>query len=362
MTQRTNCMPYSLVSYPRFQPDPVWLRQILLLADHIYRIVPKQITVRDTVELLEIQQHCGAPVKTYSTNLNLNPTPSELAMLNFALNQPCFKRIAKKGELSYPIGDKGRVSEPSEWENLHMAKIPTDVLRELERRNMIAESPRQQPWYLVPKGVGSLVVGMLANRIARQYGHDAVTDEPFPFAINTMSNTRYTDPAPQRGEVLMAIARAAIPGNIDTLPIKKYAQLRNSYADVRIQFASLVEQLRETHRLDNMTDAIQIRNKLAEISKDIRKDMKQYRKTRFAKRFRTWVPLSVGAIISAAFLVSCPPLAGGFATLGFGFALAAAGEFRKPDDPPNKKVLQLLCAADDAVPKTGIAAIRKLRQ
>src|SRR5689334_20886536 len=46
---------YTLLYYPGFHPNAIWLRRILLLADDVVRIVPADANADDPDDLLELQ-------------------------------------------------------------------------------------------------------------------------------------------------------------------------------------------------------------------------------------------------------------------------------------------------------------------
>ena len=62
-------MEYTVLYYPSFQPDIGWLRKILLLTDHVARIVPKDADTEDPTPLLDLLN----VVPEGLTNLPPNP-------------------------------------------------------------------------------------------------------------------------------------------------------------------------------------------------------------------------------------------------------------------------------------------------
>jgi hypothetical protein len=55
MGQGSLMTAYNLLYYPDFEPNPAWLRRVLLLADSVTRIVPNDVRLKDSDDLLALQ-------------------------------------------------------------------------------------------------------------------------------------------------------------------------------------------------------------------------------------------------------------------------------------------------------------------
>jgi hypothetical protein len=55
---------YTLLYYPGFHPDPIWARKVLLLADELARIVPRDVNLCDPDGLRTLQDAVAGRLPT----------------------------------------------------------------------------------------------------------------------------------------------------------------------------------------------------------------------------------------------------------------------------------------------------------
>jgi len=342
-------MKYKCVTYPDFEPNHTWLRQVLLFVDEIHRIVPASEHLRDSDDLKRLMEHCEGAVQRCDPEGYIE-IPAPLAVLfGKALEEPKFKAIAEAKDMRITI--KGPNVEVKDWEFLHFAKIGPLVSRELHKRGMIRQLGFDPNWESVPRGVSGLVLSMLASQIAQARGFDAITDQPLAFALNGLYECSSDSSALIEGIIASSVATVHVPRNIALLSAKEYAELRKCNSDVHIEFAKMVRELKADARLDRIADPAQFRRELDDIVEHVGREMEKFRKAKTALKINDWVPLLLTSVVPVAATFALGPIPG-IATGIFSFSVSAISKlgYKKPQfNYP--KVLQTLCAADDAAAK-----------
>lgn len=349
-------LPYRCVAYPAFEPDHEWLRKMLLFTDEIYRIIPLHETGGDSDQLKRLIAATNGAVKVCEPHPYIEI--SEAAATNFgaALNQPQFIKVAASDEIQVVIGPNG-TQEVIDWEFLHIEKIGYNVRSELEKRGMLRASFGDENWEIVPRGVGNLVVGMLADRIAEENGLDAITDQPLAFALNSLNQCREECSARIEGIIASTVASVHVPKSIALLSTEDYVELRKAHESVRAEFARMVRDLKEVQRISSKLSPPVFATRIEEIVGHIGSEMQRFRDSREASKFNEWIPFSIASLAPIA---AAPyyGLISGAVTGVFSFSVNALGKLTKKTETFRyPKVMQALCSADDA---GRAAAIRSL--
>ena len=243
------------------------------------------------------------------------------------------------------------------WEFLHVDKIGAKVDRELRSRKMLRPYPLQDCWQMVPQGIGNLVLGMLADQVAQKRGFDAVTDQPLAFALNSLNQCSDTSSPLIEGIIASTVASVHVPKDIGLLSVEEYVELRKRHADVRSEFAKMVRELKDSQRMSQKILQNDFRDRLDGIVEHVGSEVKRFRGSKAASKFNEWIPFTLTSVVPVAATVAFGPLPG-IATGAFSFAINAIAKLtKKTTQFSYPKVLQTLCAVDDAA---GKAALRKL--
>ena len=349
-------MKYRCVSYPGFEPDHTWLRQVLLFVDEVYRIVPPREKLDDSEGLKRLMDACPGAVLRCSPENYINITEAQSEIFGRALDQPQFTRVVNSNKMIVYVGPAGE-TQVRGWEFLHVEKIGHGVGAQLERRDMIRPSVGDPHWKLVPRGVGGLVLSMVADQIAKDRGFDAITDEPLAFALNSLRQCAATDSPRLEGVIASAVATMQVPRDISLVPAKQYAELRERYTDVRSEFARMVRAFKQDARLDRIANPIEFRKQLDQMAQDVGKEMERFRRTKVASKFNDWAPLVMTSLFPVAVTCAFGPVPGAI-TGAFSFAVNAVAKFTKPKRQfAYPKVLQTLCAANDLAARAAVRAL-----
>src|SRR5690349_8077902 len=103
-------MKYRCISYPDFEPNHTWLRQVLLFVDEVHRIVPANEKLDDSDELKRLMDECKDVVKRCSPDSYVEIPLQQARLFGKALEQPAYKRVADTAEMHILIdGDKPEV-------------------------------------------------------------------------------------------------------------------------------------------------------------------------------------------------------------------------------------------------------------
>jgi hypothetical protein len=329
---------------------------MLLFVDEVHRIVPPRYPLDDSDDLKRLMEHCEGAVQICSPRPYIEIGQDQGQVFGRALNQPDFTRIARSKKMVTQIGPRGD-REVKDWEFLHIEKIGSVVRQELEARNMLRRSPWYDYWMLVPLGVGSLVVGMLADQAAEDLGFDAVTDQPLAFALNSINQCSNKRSALIEGIIASRVAAVHVPKDILLMPVEEYAELRKRSARARSEFAKMVRELKDIQRMDRGISPEAFRERLDGIIGHVGSEMKRFRESKSASKINDWVPFMLTNIVPTATAFVFGPIPATITGL-FSFGINAIGKLTKKNEQFSyPKVLQTLCAANDAA---GKAAVRKL--
>jgi hypothetical protein len=342
---------YTVLYYPSFQPDPVWLRRILLVADHVARIVPTDVKLQDPKPIIDLLTVLPGSL------VDLPPTPDDIKFDDIGLSRvdKAFRFIAAnasmpRNRIELTIHDGGAVAVAGHM-FLHRSKVAPEVGRLLQRHklarkdiNAVVRKASGNAGYIVVDGRAShLVLSCIADRMARRNGLDAITDRPLDFGVNALDNLRITDGAENsEGALLASIASVSIPSEISTLDVRQYKAIRDSYSEVRAAFRPLIVELSSLNRLGKISDPAVLRKRIADLANDFATEYEVWRKTRFARAFKSWTPLCVGGLLSVATAFVQPIAAAAIATATFGLQVIEKCVTQSEAHNPKDRVYQML--------------------
>jgi hypothetical protein len=312
---------YSLLYYPDFQPDAVWLRRVLLLADNVTRIVPSDVELRDPPNLLALQDCIPDCLRRISPQQGDVAIEEEnlprLAKAFSLLARPRGKSPKKK--VTILISKDGSQSLVDHV-FLHNSKISEAIKEELRRNDLILDGfekmSGQDGFLVVDEAASDLILSCIAGNISRRTGFDAITDKPIPFALNALNNLglgRMQDSGVPEGALLASIASLLVPAEVGSLEPVEYRKLREAHAAIRAAFKELTVDLARINRLDHIDDPKNLSVGVDATAREFVKEYEAFRKSRYARGFKKWAPLYVGGLLSTISAAFAPPIAIGMA-------------------------------------------------
>lgn len=348
---------YALLYYPDFHPDSVWLRRVLLLSDSVTRIVPTDVELDDPDELRALQGSIPNCLRAIS--------PEERDVMIESQNLPRLARAfaflaraeGKRSKKKITITISGGSMSIAGHVFLHTAKISPVIHEELQRHRLILKGFGQGDFLAVDEGASHLILSAIAENISRRTGFDTITDKPVPFALNALNGLGVggTGPTNAEGALLSSLATVLIPASVGSLERDKYRILRESYAGIRGAFKELTAELARINRLERIDDLQALKEQVEVATEEFVKQYQTFRKTRYARGFKSWAPLYIGGLLSMASALVAPPVAVGIAGASLGIQVLQKRLEGPSDRPGRERVFNMLAALQkDIFKRSGV--------
>jgi hypothetical protein len=297
---------YSLLYYPGFHPNPIWLRRVLLLTDNVTRVVPTDVPVSDPEDLLALREampECLRSISPVETDITIADHEMPRLARAFAF-LAASRSEASKRTVEISISKNGSISILG-YMFLHQDKVSPKILEELRRTKLIFEGPDRHTEFggflVVDENASNLILSGLAENISRRMGLDTVTDKPISFALNSLNSLDVVRTAPSdgaQGLLLSSLASILVPLEVADLSPRDYRNLRDAYSSIRTTFKGLTVQLTQINRLNRIDDPKHLRDHVKTTASDFFNEYQDFRKTRYARGFKKWAPLYVTGLLS----------------------------------------------------------------
>ena len=282
---------YSLLYYPGFHPDAIWLRRVFLLADNLTRIVPIDVQTGDPDNLLALQDCIPGCLQSISPEahdvaIEEHDMPRLAKAFAFlARSHP--ERLNKRVEIKMVISQIGSLSVLG-YVFLHHAKVSPAIHEELRRNKLIVDGfdGLLEGFLVVDQNASNLILSSIAENISRRIGLDAITDEPIPFALNALNNLGVKQAivsGAAEGALLSSLASVLIPLEVATLSPRDYRNLREAYGSMRMAFKELTAELTRINRLNRIEDPKFLRDQVKITATEFFKEYQAFRKSRYAR-------------------------------------------------------------------------------
>jgi hypothetical protein len=354
---------YTLLYYPDFHPDPVWLRRVLLLADDVKRIVPTDVELRDPDALIALQDSIPGCLS------EISPKQSDVAIENdnlpriakaFALLAQSRGRRAKK-RATIEFSTDGSLSVIGHV-FLHNAKLSPLIREELRRNKLIIDElgslSDRKGFLVVDEAASDLILSGIAENISRRTGLDAITDKPIPFALNALNAlgvARTGTAGGAEGAVLAALASVLVPTAVSTLKPKDYRNLRESYAPIRGAFKELTANLAQINRLNRIGDPKRLKDQIEVTAQEFLREYRLFRKSKYTRSFKRWAPLYVGGLLSVITTAVSPPVGLVLATASLGIQIIERKLEGSADQPMRERTFNMVAGLrKDIIRRSGI--------
>jgi hypothetical protein len=294
---------YRVLYYPDFAPDSGWLRRILLLSDGVVRIVPADVDPDDSDDLKRLQETIEGCLRSVEPNTDdVAIEDGDEARLARAFGVLGKNAKDTAGRIEVSISLDGRLSI-ADHVFVHESKLSDFVQQELRRNGLLLGplgSLASKGFRIVQQDASNVILAGLASRIARRLGLDAITEKQMPFAFAALRGVpgRVRDNGEAEGALLGAIASIMIPTSVVTIPPRQYREIRDSYTGLREAFKALTSELAALNRLTRLNDASEFAARVASVARSFDQEYRAYRKSRYARGFKSWAPLCIGGVLS----------------------------------------------------------------
>jgi hypothetical protein len=357
---------YTLIYYPGFYPNPIWLRRVLLLVDDLTRIVPTGVPTQDSPELLALQEAIPECLRSIS------PEARDVEIENHDIHRltKAFAFLARsrkptsRDKVEMVFSNDGSMSI-SGHTFLHHEKVSPRIYDELSRHKLMIPGLEKSldlgGFLAVEKKASNLILSSIAESISLRMGLDTITDEPIPFALNSLNTLGVTQLARKdsaEGVLLGSLASILIPLDVAILNPRDYRGLRDAYSSIRVAFKELTAELAGVNRLNHIQDPKSLRDRAKVTAVDFFKEYRDFRKTRYARSFKKWAPLYIGGALSMIAKVAAPNLALGIAGASLGIQVIQKRLERPADYPGRQRIFNMLAGIrKDILRRSGIKQI-----
>lgn len=327
-----------------------------MLCDSITRIVPIDVDPDDPAELRTLQNSIPGSLRTIAPeDRDVAIERQDLLRLAraFALLSHSRGRSRKKIEMRISNGSmsiSGHVF-------LHGAKVSHAIHEELQRNRLILDGFGERGFLVVAEAASHLILSAIAENISRRTGFDTITDQPIPFALNALNSLGVVAPgrSDAEGSLMSSLASVLIPAPVGSLEQSKYRVLRDSYAGIRGAFKELTAQLARINRLDRIQDPHALGEQVEVVTQEFVKEYQAFRKTRYARGFKSWAPLYVGGALSVVSALVAPPVAAGIAGASLAIQIIQKKLEGPSDQSRRERVFNMLSGLQkDIVKRSGI--------
>jgi hypothetical protein len=359
---------YTLLYYPDFHPDPVWLRKILLLADNVTRIIP-DVALRDLDDpddLLALQDSnpgCLSVISPEKDDVSVESDNMPRLKKAFALLAQAQGRGAKT-KVEITLSNDGSVSIAGHV-FLHSAKVSPFIYEELGRNALMLSGFEDvfrklsgQEFIAVEETAADLILSAIAEKISRRKRLDAITDKPIPFvvkALNDLGHIGTRDSSGLEGLVLSSLASVLIPTEVGTVKPNEYREIRESYAPIRNAFKELTADLAQANRLHRIQDPQELRDAVQGTAQSFVREYDTFRKSSYAKAVKSWAPLYVGGLLSIVGTIVVPHVKIALAGVSFGFQILHKLVYGSTDQSARARVFNMLAGVEkDIIRQSGI--------
>jgi len=293
--------------YPGFNPDPAWLRGVLLLYDEVYRIIPEDVDYEPPWVIKEL-------IRLYPEDLKeIHPKKEtiELSRENLKRLEKAFEQISQsrqdQKEILVRITENGGFQIANvTW--LHSSKVTEDILSLLKKYGLIELDVAKLlddyiPWKMreefipVNETASNLILTYIANKISKRYGLPALTDLELEFVFSSLEALKVSRIDPN-SMLATSTIRILIPlevlGNID---LRRYEKIRDKYSELRVLFIRTLKEISEIYRLEYIEDREVLEKEVREITQSLDEELQKI-KDSLGVNMRKWIPFSIGSLLN----------------------------------------------------------------
>ncbi len=298
---------FEALYYPTFEPPVIWLRSFLLFFDKIRTIVPTDVNFKLSNNIAEL---VGLLPGTFET---IPPKEQDTIIddLNLDRMRKAFQIIkekeptTKEKEFKITIDKRDESIGIAGYTLLHHRKLSDKVRSLLEEFKLIEPefsnlveslSTDARNFSIVNESAGDLIVSHIADKIAKQYGWNTVTDLQIDFSVNALNAFEHESIKEPRNMLVCSIIKCEIPQEIQYINPKKYVEFRDVYSDIRKPFHRFVNELSNLYRLETISDKQILQDRIREITHEFDLEVEKFKKTKFGRIIKRWISIGIGSL------------------------------------------------------------------
>lgn len=345
--------------YPNVEPPLGWLRSAALFFDRVASFVPR-----------ESEDEISDDVKEFAHETNawqpFTPTQETAELMNVPVGilEATFGAIAKHdqvpripGRILVPLPNhEGRI--PGHV-FMHGTKLSPSVRKALDAHGLIVPSELTQvfmegDWHVVNEHASDAILSHIGDRLASsQPGWTSLTDIRQCFMFAHQRNNEHETAA--EDALAQVTVTDLVPPWIEEISLDDYVKLRERYADLRVQFNSLMHTLVIGQKLKKISDRKTLEEAAKALGKELGAEIIKLRQEPDMASIKKWGAFSLASIVG---------LTGAVFGGGLGIAMAAAGvvlaglekkgAFDEKVSARSDLVRMLAAAHDDIVEQAGL--------
>lgn len=340
----------NILYYPNFEPDPFWLKNMLLFFDSIGRIMPKDYDYSPSYqisELLDMDPNCLDDIEPKEKFVKMNSEHLDRFEKAFKIINPNPKN---KRKFKLSIDNENRVSCKG-YSFLHSSKFCERIKQLLYDYELIFDKkiPNiDKNLFLIEDTASNLILSYLADNLANNYGLNTVTDHSMDYAMQLLNSLNINKGNIANGVLASSIIKVYIPKDLSKLPINDYFEIRDQFSDIRGLFNRTITEMSLINRLDKIEDADVLNARAKQISNEFIEQYTEFQKNYFKKQFVRFTPIIIGNIfaISAA-AINQVPLAIGSSVSSF--IIQVVQELSVETENPNSKLFKLMSGIEKEI-------------
>lgn len=309
---------FEALYYPYFEPPARWLRKHLLVFDTIRTIVPENADHRFSKEVINIGELLSGAFET------LPPTDrdkeSAYSDFNFERLDKAFEIIAHNSndaseKLKIIIDKRDGSMKIADHCSLHNDKVTDRIETLLRKYHLINDKGTHliqdlgtKNFSVVNEMAGDLIMSVLADKMGTNRGWYTVTNKAIDFTVNSLNSFQDWRFPDSQGLLINSILKYEIPAEIELLPIDKYKEIRDAFADLRTPFHNLIINLSNLYRLGKIMDTQILEGKIKEITKEFDREVLKFKKSVFIRNIKSWQNVLLQGLASITSIYADDPL------------------------------------------------------
>lgn len=294
---------FEVLYYPYFEPPKKWIRSHLLFFDTVKSIIPEDDEIELSENILELRDevpYSFKPLESRKKNIKINNLKLERL-------EKAFQQIKNNNENS--TSAKVTIDYSSDEiiipgrAFLHNNKISHQVFDLLKKFDFIEENSQKictsigvNNFYLVNKRASDLIISLVADNIANDYGFNTITHQPLSFTLNSLNSFQFNGIEDARSLLSYSLVDNIIPENIESLDIEEYAVIHKSYKKLHEPFQEVVSSLNTLNRLDDVNDYCILEDKINEITSAFMHEVEDIKNSRTMSNIKKWMPVGIGGL------------------------------------------------------------------
>ncbi|HUU89288.1 MAG TPA: hypothetical protein VMX17_16260 [Candidatus Glassbacteria bacterium] len=292
--------------YPSAYPSGSWARSSLLFYDKIRTIVPRDVSISPPWGIKELMDTIPGAIETISPiKSDVQIDTINLDRLKKAFTEIKGKKTREKmSRIKIKIHKTGAI-EIEGYAFLHNTKISNEVRNLLEEFGLVrpdlqcfANNLASDSFSIVNQDASRLILSLIADKLARKNGWNTITEHEIDFTINALNALDISTIGEPDSVLANSLICCEIPIEVEKMKMEKYVKLRQAYSEIRVLFHRAVDEICSLNRLQKIENPKNLQDRIAEITEDFHKGVINFRKMRFAKQFKRWMPISIGSLVS----------------------------------------------------------------